>query len=359
MSAAGLVDWGTAHALAGRIAGGEEPASDAEIGRLATVGEQAEDAVRSLSRLEPREPLPQGEWVSRREWARIKLRGIELTLAELPGPTQDGEGIAAIAGAAAGAVLGRLGGLQIGLLAGLASRNVLGQYEYPLLGPDRPTRLLYVRANLIAAQERLGAGPEPLLAWVALHETTHAVHFASAPWLRDHLGGLARQLLGPGRLNPDLGELAGRARELLGGDLSRLPARLRESDPLALLVPARARPSIEAIQATMSVVEGYAEHVMDAALPQLGYDPAPLRARIEQRRHERPPHARLLAWLLGLEPKLRQYREGKRFCDTVVDAAGIEALNRAWDGAPTLPSRAELSDPERWLARTEAPSATL
>ena len=35
---------------------------------------------------------------------------------------------------------------------------------------------------------------------------------------------------------------------------------------------------------------------------------------------------RLVEWLLGLELKLRQYDVGRRFCDAVVAAAGIQGL---------------------------------
>ena len=34
---------------------------------------------------------------------------------------------------------------------------------------------------------------------------------------------------------------------------------------------------------------------------------------------------------------MRQYRDGKRFADAVVEAGGIELLNRAWGGPEALP----------------------
>ena len=39
---------------------------------------------------------------------------------------------------------------------------------------------------------------------------------------------------------------------------------------------------------------------------------------------------RLLERVLGFELKMRQYRDGKRFCDAVVARVGIEGLNRVW-----------------------------
>jgi uncharacterized protein (DUF2342 family) len=52
-----------------------------------------------------------------------------------------------------------------------------------------------------------------------------------------------------------------------------------------------------------------------------------------------------------MDLKLRQYEQGKQFCDAVVADGGIEALNRAWDGPASLPTLADLDDPQGWIAR--------
>jgi len=101
----------------------------------------------------------------------------------------------------------------------------------------------------------------------------------------------------------------------------------------------------------MGVVEGHAEHVMDVvgadALPQL----PELRAALNRRRRERPPLLSLLERLIGLDAKMRQYEDGKRFCDTVVEAAGPAELHSVFDGPQRLPTLAELRDPEAWMDR--------
>ncbi len=56
-----------------------------------------------------------------------------------------------------------------------------------------------------------------------------------------------------------------------------------------------------------------------------------------------------------MELKLRQYRDGKRFCDGVVELAGIDGLNRAWRGPESLPTLTELADPGAWVARSRGP----
>jgi uncharacterized protein (DUF2342 family) len=74
---------------------------------------------------------------------------------------------------------------------------------------------------------------------------------------------------------------------------------------------------------------------------------------MEKRRHERSGFLRVVEKLLGMDLKLRQYKQGKGFCDAVVARGGIEALNRAWTGPDTLPAYGELDDPVGWMARTE------
>ena len=67
---------------------------------------------------------------------------------------------------------------------------------------------------------------------------------------------------------------------------------------------------LDELQAAMSVVEGYAEHVMDAAIegePEM----ADLRRRLQARRDQRGGLADAIARVLGLGMKMRQYELGK------------------------------------------------
>ena len=66
---------------------------------------------------------------------------------------------------------------------------------------------------------------------------------------------------------------------------------------------------------------------------------------------------RILSWLFGFELKLRQYEQGKSFCDAVVATAGIAGLNGAWERPEALPDRGELVDPEAWVERVLAAPA--
>ncbi len=244
----------------------------------------------------------------------------------------------------------------------MLSQRVLGQYDISLLDASAPPRLLLLAPNLAAAARGLGVDRDELIAWVAIHEITHAVQFSGAPWLREHLGGMLRELLdglqisavggssggnGLGWLR-DPGALLDRARD---GELRVLIERARRGELLRLGLGDERWGIVERMQATMSLIEGHAEHTMDAVGAELLPSLPRLRAAMTRRRESRGLPWRVLERLLGLELKLRQYEVGRRFCDAVVDAGGPETLAIAWRSAAELPSTRELAEPALWLDR--------
>lgn len=336
-----MIAWALAERVA-QVVAGEHDAAAGLPGDLDALAGRAEAAVCAYAGLVPRTSLPPPEAVGRAEWTRTNLLLLRATieplsgavdrqLQSLPGPLR------AVTGGAVGA--------EVGAVVGWMGRRVLGQYEIALTADEPPPpRLLLVAPNVRDFASRLDVPLGQLVAWIMVHEVTHAVQFASVPWLRAHLGGLVARLLASADVA--LGSPAD------GGDLRALAARLREGGLLTAMAGAERRELLDRIQSAMALVEGHAEHVMDAAAGPLVPELGRLRAALERRRAERSPLAALLERLLGLDLKLRQYREGKRFCDEVVAAAGVAALNRAWVAPELLPSAAELRDPPSWLRRT-------
>jgi putative hydrolase len=135
------------------------------------------------------------------------------------------------------------------------------------------------------------------------------------------------------------------------GDARAFAERLRHGELVRLSLGERRWQLVERLQATMSLVEGHAEHVMDAVGAEVLPSLPRLRAAMTRRREHRGLPWRVLERLLGLELKMRQYEEGRRFCDAVVLADGPTALARAWRSVEDLPTAAELHAPELWLAR--------
>jgi coenzyme F420 biosynthesis associated uncharacterized protein len=346
-----VVDWGLAERLARTLAGngtGKRSVRQEDLRRAArgSVG-----VVRDYTGLEPKGRTPSAEVVDRREWIGVNLgslrsmsSGVEQALAsslDLPGPL--GPGLRAAAGAAVG--------VELGLVSAYMAQRVLGQYEVAFMGPSRPARLLFVAPNLAEAQRRLGAERDPFLRWVALHEATHVVQFGAVPWLRNHIGGLAEELLSGAFSSVSTSELARAARRLLNPDPRRIAAALRSGEWRSPFIGRRRTRLLGQLQATMTIVEGYSEHVMDAVVADLDEPFAELRDRFERGRSERGLVEALLSRLFGLELKLRQYRQGKAFCDEVAERGGIETLNRVWSEPAALPRPSELQQPGRWISR--------
>jgi putative hydrolase len=101
----------------------------------------------------------------------------------------------------------------------------------------------------------------------------------------------------------------------------------------------------------MAVIEGHAEHVMDAVAPDLVPSLPRLRRMLDQRRHSQRGLSRVITRLLGVDMKIRQYERGKVFCDALVARAGPSALTQLFSAPEALPSLAEIEDPSAWLAR--------
>jgi putative hydrolase len=141
--------------------------------------------------------------------------------------------------------------------------------------------------------------------------------------------------------------------------LREFAERARHGELLRLTLGEDRWQLVERMQAVMSLIEGHAEHTMDA----VGEEVLPSLPRLRSAMTRRRQQSRALPWrvlerLLGLELKLRQYELGKRFCDAVVEQEGPLALARAWRGPESLPTSAELAAPAQWLARTASAAAT-
>ena len=103
------------------------------------------------------------------------------------------------------AIAGGVLSLEAGAVSGFLAGRVLGQYEFPVLEPEKPARLLFVAPNLAHAAKGLDAPTDQLLRWVALHEMTHALQFGGVPWLRPHLRRAAARGARRARARPDAG----------------------------------------------------------------------------------------------------------------------------------------------------------
>ena len=351
----GLVDWSMAERVAGALAG-SGPRWDGTEEELRAESDRAAELVRRYTGLKPKGRVPPAELVDRDEWAQVNLETFRELSAQGGGAPRGPRMSRARAGRAVSSGLQRTivraaTGAEIGLAVGYLSQRVIGQYDVALIGPARAPRLLFVGPNLSSARARLEVDRDLFLRWIALHETTHAVHFASVPWLREHIGGIAEELFEKAAIEVKPGELLGKLARTNPRELVRSATN---GELATLLWPEPQRRLVEKLTATMTLVEGYAEHVMDAVGDQLDPGYTDLRRALDRDRERRGLLDSIVSKVLGLEMKLAQYRRGKAFADEVVRAHGIRTLNRAWSGPDALPRPDELDSPAEWVERVGA-----
>jgi coenzyme F420 biosynthesis associated uncharacterized protein len=344
-----MVDWGLARQVAALAAGSgteEEPPFDA-----VALSAEMEGPVSGYTRLAVATPTPPAEVVSRAEWASVNLDALSHILDPVAERLDDRLGFA---GPLAGAL--RIGAsatlaAEAGLVMGYMSQRVLGQYDVSLLGGDTEPRLLFVGRNLAGAVRDLDVDADSFGRWICAHELTHVFQFQGVPWLREHMSGLLRRYVATLQVRIENGSAGGLPAL---PDPARLVEAFREGGLAALVQSPEQQALMEEIQAAMSVIEGYSEHVMDAIAAETIPGHEELREAMTRRRRSRSWPQRILERLLGFDVKLRQYEQGKQFADAVVAAAGIGGLNRVWSSPEALPAPGELQHPGQWLERVRA-----
>ena len=290
------------------------------------------------------------------DWVNANIEAFERMFAPLEGIHLLGDAATrTLAGQMLGTLNQKVLSIEVGLLLGYLARKVLGQYDLTLLGREPMTagRLFFVEPNIRAAEQTLGLPRDEFRMWLALHETTHAFEFEAHPWLRDHFNGMLERYFA--FLREDAVALRAQGLRGLGKYLERMRAGSGETGSwLEALMTAEQRALFTEMQATMCIVEGYSNHVMNA----VGRDLLPkydlISRRFALRQQQRSQADRLLAKLTGLDVKMEQYRLGEQFIDRVVRERGHEFARRVWDGPGNLPTMAEIRRPHLWLARIDA-----
>jgi len=237
------------------------------------------------------------------------------------------------------------------VLAFVAAR-VLGQYD--VLGPDGG-QLLLVAPNIVDAERRLGVDPSDFRLWVCLHEQTHRLQFTAVPWLADHLRSELGEFVAATDTDPEV------LKQRLQVVLKALSSSVRGSGDkagdaagegiLALVQNPEQRAILDRLTAMMSLVEGHAEYVMDEVGPAVVPSVATIRRKFGKRREGTSPLDRMLRRLLGLDQKMKQYADGRKFVSGVVAEVGMDGFNAVWTSPGTLPRKDELAAPEDWVRR--------
>ncbi|MFF4224841.1 zinc-dependent metalloprotease [Streptomyces abikoensis] len=362
-----MVDWKLAVATATRLVRpGPEVSRDeardvvAELRRHAIA---SEEHVRAFTRMTHPEgsggAQPPVLVVDRAGWVKANVAGFRALIGPLLGKMQDKRANAP-AGAVLGAVGGKVTGVELGMLLSFLASRVLGQYEtFAPVTRDLPGspagggRLLLVAPNIVQVERELDVAPHDFRLWVCLHEETHRTQFTAVPWLRDHIEGEIQGFLGETEVDPAtlLERIREAAQSLAGGRPADGEERGGRSIVELVQTPAQ-REILARLTAVMSLLEGHADYVMDGVGPQVVPTVAEIREKFQKRRATGAGRLdAALRKLLGLDAKLRQYRDGERFVRAVVDEVGMDGFNRVWTSPNTLPTKAEIAKPADWVAR--------
>ena len=346
-----LIDWEQARRFALRVSQWDQAGIPDRVTRRAQytrLVEQSEPLIAEYLGVQLPQPINRVYVVDRREWLEANFTSFEVLFAPVEELyTRVGARQSALA-ASLGQINGMLIGSQMGVLLGFLARRVLGQYDLSLLSPDPQVRgsLYFVEPNIARVQTQLGLSDEDFRLWIALHECTHVFEFEAYPWVRPYFNSLLRQFLD--QLSTQF--------ETLGVGLPQLLGRLvggRESGRHwieRMLTPEQQR-VFDQLQALMSLVEGYSNHIMNAIGGRLLPSFEQIEQRIQQRQQNRPLIEELFNRITGMDLKLAQYQQGEAFVNAVAQARGVAFVNRVWDRPENLPTMAEIREPQRWIAR--------
>jgi coenzyme F420 biosynthesis associated uncharacterized protein len=287
--------------------------------------------------------------VDRMEWIDLNLATFEHLFSRVEHIIEAAQHGADTPGRALSRIVNRkIGNQQLGFLLSFLARKVLGQYDISLLAanPDPRGRLAFVDGNIVATARALRVPLEEFRTFIALHEATHAFEFEAYPWLRAHFASSVAEAIET--FATDSGSLPERLRQALGGGEGHWLERMMSPTQLE---------GFRRTQALMSLLEGYSNHVMNAAgeriLPGFGR----IHDQFERRGERRGAIERAIMRLTGLDLKMEQYAAGERFVDAVIDQRGRAFMNRVWEGPDRLPTLDEIRAPQRWISRIETAEA--
>jgi coenzyme F420 biosynthesis associated uncharacterized protein len=358
--ASALINWDLAASTAARLAPAGPVLNQAAIGdaveSLRRLADASVEHVHEITGLEAARDLRDSNVlvVDRASWAKANTQSFAVMLK--PAMEKMLENRRGTLTPAAASVSGAITGSQLGAVLAFLSSKVLGQYDpFAALaeGSTAPSggRLLLVAPNIVAVERELNVAPEDFRLWVCLHEQTHRVQFAAAPWLRHHMleqiDELSAHLLGNVDTLMERATAAARSLKDRAGN-GNTPGR---GAILDLLQDPEEKAAISHLTAVMSLLEGHANVVMDAVDASIVPSVKTIRQRFNDRGKDRGVIEKFIRNLLGLDAKMRQYSDGARFVRAVVDVAGMEGFNRVWESADHLPTEPEIHDAKLWLER--------
>ncbi|HEX6685361.1 MAG TPA: zinc-dependent metalloprotease [Candidatus Limnocylindrales bacterium] len=333
-----LVDWDLATSTAARL-GPTGPSVSLDeatsvVAQLRVLAVEAAGHVATHTGLTP--VLEDGgvKVVDRPTWAAVNIAGLKTVVNPLA------DKLLRKAPVMGAAVSSKIAGVQAGALLAYLSGKVLGQYD---VFERDPGQLLLVAPNIVGVERKLRAQPRDFRLWVCIHEMTHRTQFTAVPWLRGHFLSEVRAYIDASEPSTQLWRAAGKLMDAARGqDGATLLDVMQTPEQKVVL---------DRLTCILTLLEGHAEYVMDGVGPEVIPTVAQIRAGFDRRRNTASPLEQYLRRLFGMDVKLKQYAQGRKFVSHIIDRVGMERFNQVFTSAETLPRIGELSDPDAWIAR--------
>ncbi|MFD1213925.1 zinc-dependent metalloprotease [Arthrobacter sp. GCM10027362] len=366
-----LINWELAATTAARLTPAGPKLSGAQIQaaveNLRGLADESVDHVHRITGLDAARDLRDSQVlvVDRAAWSKANARSFEIMLQ--PALKALAEKRPDQLKSAATALGSTVTGTQMGAILSFLSSKVLGQYDpfsSLLTGGPAGGRLLLVAPNIIALEQELNVEPVDFRLWVCLHEQTHRVQFAAAPWLRDHMLEQIAELSSSiaakadtigDRLQQALKVLASSAKAVASGQEPGGGAAggSAAGSLLELFRGPEEKAVFSHLTAVMSLLEGHANVVMDEVDASVVPSVKTIRQRFNARSKNRGVLENWVRRLMGLDAKARQYTDGAKFVRAVVGQVGMEGFNRVWERAENLPTEQEIHQPDLWISRMD------
>jgi len=350
--AIGLIDWEQARQTALRLSQWEQAPIDnrsfrrEQYARMVTL---SEPLIAEYLGVQLPEPVSRIFVFDRREWLEANIVSFSQLFRPIEEMYEKNGGGRGALGMLMNDVSSKLLGMQIGGLLGYLAQRVLGQYDLSLLSAEATGGSLYfVEPNIARVQQQLGLSDAEFRLWITLHEMTHAFEFEAYPWVRRYFHELldqnfaliSSQMLSSGN---NLFDMLVRLLQGIGSGQHWIET---------VLTPEQ-RAVFDRIQALMSLIEGYGNHVMNAVGRRLLPSFSQIEQRVAQRQKQRTMLDLMIFRLTGLDLKLAQYQQGEAFVNAVVAERGIQFAGRVWERPENLPTMDEIRDPAQWIRRMD------
>lgn len=345
-----MIDWKLALSTATRLSKPGPDLSAAEVAEavaeLREGAARSEQPVREFSDLHATSATAPVLVVDRPRWIEANLETFQVLMDPVVAKLVDANKLPTGLGRIVGE---KVGGAEVGALMSFMSSRVLGQFDPFWHGPAGETgRLLLVAPNIVEVERQLRVDPHDFRLWVCLHEETHRVQFTAVSWLTDHMRSLLDEFvdatdLDASALSSMLGDSLGEAIKILRGE--------SEASLSELFQNPRQREIVDQLTGIMSLLEGHADVVMDGVGPEVIPTVGEIRRKFTERRKGAGSMDRLIRRLMGLDAKMRQYRDGAAFVRAVMEKVGLDGFNAVWEKPANLPTKSEILDPSAWVAR--------